>query len=56
MDGHILQVLQDKDASHIFGVSGCMEHAGKLYMGHLMGDFVSVLDLKEVAGQGFVGP
>ena len=43
--GRVLQVLMDPDGSVISGVSGVQEVDGRLFMGHLSGDYVSYVDL-----------
>ena len=44
-EGAVERVLMDPDGSKIAGVSAVEEHGGRLLMGHLGGDYVSVLDL-----------
>lgn len=55
-EGKVVRVLQDPDGRHISGVSGVVEWRqqgdgddsnGKrvLYMGHLMGNYISVVDV-----------
>lgn len=48
-EGEVLQTLMDPDGSHIASVSSVTEHQGRLFLGNLMGDYVSVLDLGAVA-------
>jgi hypothetical protein len=50
--GQVLQVLMDPDGSHVSHVSSVTEHAGKLYLGNLAKDYVSVLDLAEAGAAG----
>ena len=47
--GEVLQVLMDPDGSRVSHVSSVTEHEGKLYLGNLGKDYVSVLDLGAAA-------
>lgn len=55
--GEVLHCLMDPDGSHVSSVACAVEHGGKLFMGSLAGDCVSVLDLAglPVAGGGAAG-
>jgi len=44
-DGMALETLMDPDGSHVSTVSAVTEHDGKLFLGNLGGDFVSVIAL-----------
>lgn len=44
-DGSILDVLIDEDGSTVSTISAVTEHEGKLFLGNLGGNFVSVFDL-----------
>lgn len=44
-DGRVLRVLGDADGAVVSGVSGVAEVGGRLYMGHLSGNYVSYIDL-----------
>ena len=44
-EGEVLQVLMDPGGRHVSGVSGVAECGGRLYMGHLTGSHVSMLEL-----------
>ncbi|PRW58948.1 strictosidine synthase [Chlorella sorokiniana] len=48
-EGEVLQVLMDPDGSRVSSVACAAEHDGKLWMGNLAGNYVSVLDLAQVA-------
>jgi len=43
--GEPVEVLMDPDGSHVSTVSAVTEHQGRLFLGNLGGDFVSVLKL-----------
>lgn len=43
--GEVLQVLMDPDGSRVSHVSCVTEHDGRLFIGNLAKDYVSVLDL-----------
>ncbi|EFN57394.1 hypothetical protein CHLNCDRAFT_20987 [Chlorella variabilis] len=51
-EGEVLQVLMDPDGSHVASVSSVTEHDGKLFLGNLGGNYVSVLDLSGVGAAG----
>jgi hypothetical protein len=43
--GHVLKVYRDSKGKVISGISGVQEVNGKLWMGHLSGDYVSYIEL-----------
>ena len=47
--GEVLETLMDPTGERVFTVSAATEHGGQLFLGNLMGDFVSVVDLADVA-------
>ena len=47
-EGEVVDELMDVTGERVFTVSAAEEYNGKLYLGNLEGDFVSVLDLTEV--------
>jgi hypothetical protein len=51
----VLQVLMDPDGSRVSHVSSVTEHEGKLYLGNLAKDYVSVLDLGAAAAAAAAG-
>lgn len=44
-EGQVLRVLMDPEGSRVSHTSSCTEHAGRLFVGNLGKDYVSVLDL-----------
>ena len=54
-EGEVLQVLMDPDGSKVSHVSSVTEHEGKLYLGNLAKDYVSVLDLGAAAAAAAAG-
>lgn len=47
-EGEVLQTLMDPTGDHVSHVSSATEHAGRLFLGNLGKDYVSVLDLATV--------
>ena len=45
-EGKPLRSLTDLDGQSISGISGVVEHGGRLYFGFLTGDYISYVDLK----------
>lgn len=48
----MLQCLMDPAGDHVSSVACAVEHGGKLFMGSLAGDCVSVLDLAGLPAAG----
>ena len=46
--GEVLSSLMDRHGETVFTVSAVTEFGGKLWLGNLAGDFVSVVDLEKV--------
>lgn len=51
-EGEVLQVLMDPTGGHVSHVSAVTEHRGRLFLGNLAKDYVSVLDLTAVQAAG----
>jgi hypothetical protein len=49
-EGKPLRSLTDMDGKRISTISGVTEHDGRLYFGHLSGDYISNVDLKAALG------
>ena len=47
--GEVLSSLMDRHGETVFTVSAVTEFGGKLWLGNLAGDFVSVVDLEKVS-------
>jgi hypothetical protein len=45
-DGRTGELLTDPSGAHVSFVSAVSEHDGKLFLGNLVGSYVSVLDLE----------
>jgi len=43
--GEVLKLYLDERGTTVSGISGLVEHSGKLFMGHLSQDYVSVFHL-----------
>jgi len=46
--GEVLQCLMDPDGRQVSTISSVTEHQGRLFLGNLGGDFVSVLQLHQL--------
>ena len=49
--GEVLSSLMDRHGETVFTVSAVTEFGGKLWLGNLAGDFVSVVDLEKANEQ-----
>ena len=48
--GEPLRSLTDMDGQTISGISGVVEHGGRLYFGFLSGNYVAYVDMKAALG------
>lgn len=50
-EGKVLQWLMDPDGSTINSISSVTEHKGRLYFGNVAGDYISILDKRNLPGK-----